>query len=169
MIDCFIFLGFLNIAAEVLLAFSIAISLKTCVVSRYKLVNVEKEGFFPSVGILLVLCCSLASVLGRVMAILMYFGPSLGLFDLLNHWRREQMRYRPISEGGPYEEGANLTTHNVSLPWTDIERNITSHQTSYTIYTGMSIKWLYVMMLVGMVIHVAIVYLIKTFSSSHFR
>ena len=112
------------------------------------------------------------SILGRVASMLMYFGPSLGILDLMHHWRQEQTRYRPTSEGGPYEKGGNLTWYNVSLTWDKVERIETLQQlepTSYSIYTGLSIKWLYVMLIVVMVIHVFIVYLLKKYSSTHFR
>ena len=154
------------------MAFSIIASIKTCVMSRYKLINVDKEGFFPSVGKLLIIFTSLMSILGRVMSMIMYFGPSLGLFGLMNHWKREQTRVRPKSEGGPYEKGGNLTWHNITLLWDEVERNESLQQlkpTSYSIYTGLSIKWLYVMFVVGMVIHVIIVYLLKNYSSTHFK
>lgn len=101
---------------------------------------------------------------------MMFFGPSLGLFNLLNHWKREQVRFKPQTEGGPFVEGGNFTTHNVSIDWTELERNVSSlGQTSYTIYTGVSIKWLYVMFIAAMVVDTIVVYLVKNCTSSHFR
>ena len=78
--------GYFFITTEVILAFSIIASIKTCVMSRYQHINVEKEGFFPSVGKILIIFTSLTSILGRVSSMLLFFGPSLGLFDLMNHW-----------------------------------------------------------------------------------
>ena len=165
-----IFVGFLNISAELLLAFSIVISLKTCVLSRYNLVNVEKEGFTTTVGNILIIFSSLVSIPIRVLSLVMYFGPCLGLFNLLNHWKREQVRFKPQTEGGPFVEGGNFTTHNVSINWKELERNVSSlGQTSYTLYTGVSIKWLYVMFIAAMVVDTIVVYLVKNCTSSHFR
>ena len=112
------------------------------------------------------------SIVGRVTSMLMYFGPSLGLFDLMHHWKWEQTRFRAKSDGGPYKKGGNLTWFNVTLPWDKVERIETLQQlepTNYSIYTGLSIKWLYVMLMVVMVIHVLIIYLLKNYSSTHFR
>ena len=156
-----------------ILAFSILVSIKTCVLSRYKQVNFSKEGFLPAVGQILLILSSLASILARVGSILLYFTPSLGLLDLMHHWKQEKTRYRPKSAGGPYEEGGNLTWYNVSIPWDDIERNKTLQQlapdTNYSIYTGLAIKWLYAILIGGIFIHLILVYVLKHNTSSHFK
>ena len=156
-----------------MLAFSIIVSIKTCVLSRSKLVKFSKEGFLPIVGKILLILSSLASILARVGSLLLYFGPSLGLLDLMHHWKWEKTRYRPKSVGGPYEEGGNLTWYNVSLPWDDIERNKALQQlapdTNYSIYTGLAIKWLYAILIGGMFVHLTLVYVLKHYTSSHFR
>ena len=167
-----VFLGILFLTTEVLLAFSIIVSMKTCVLSRSKLVNFGKEGFLPTLGKIFLILTSMSSILARVSSLLLYFGPSLGLLDLMHHWKWEKTRYRPKSAGGPYSEGGNLTWYNVSLPWDDIERIKTLHQlepTSYSIYTGITVKWLYAILIGGIFIHISLVYALKNYSSRHFR
>ena len=156
-----------------ILAFSILVSIKTCVLSRYKQVNFSKEGFLPAVGQILLILSSLASILARVGSILLYFTPSLGLLDLMHHWKQEQTRYRANSEGGPYVEGGNLTWYKNTVGWDTIERTKTLQQlasdTNYSIYTGLTIKWLYAILIGGMFVHLILVYVLKHNTSSHFR
>ena len=156
-----------------MLALSILVSIKTCVLSRSKLVNFSKEGFLPTVGRILLILSSLASILARIGSLLFYFGPALGILDLMHHWKQEQTRYRAKSEGGPYEEGGNLTWYNQNVSWDQIERTKAFQQlapdTNYSIYTGLTIKWLYVILMGGMFIHLILVYVLKHNTSSHFK
>ena len=156
-----------------MLAFSIIVSIKTCVLSGSKLVKFSKEGFLPAVGKILLILSSLASVLARIGSLIFYFGPSLGLLDLMHHWKQEQTRYRANSEGGPYVEGGNLTWYKNTVGWDTIERNKALQQlapdTNYTIYTGLAIKWLYAILIGGMFVHLILVYVLKHYTSSHFR
>jgi hypothetical protein len=147
------------------LAFSILISLKTVLLSNLNLIKIEKEDFLPSTGKILLLLSTVLFTVGRVGSFLIYFGPALGQFDLLHHWKKEQLKYKTKEDGGPYEKGGNLTTHNVTIPWSDIER----HSPNYTIYTGLGLMWLYAIIIVTMVVHVAVVYKWKDYCSSHFR
>ena len=156
-----------------MLAFSIIVSIKTCVLSRSKLVKFSKEGFLPTVGKILLILSSLASILARIGSLLLYFGPSLGLLDLMHHWKQEQTRYRANSEGGPYVEGGNLTWYKNTVGWDTMERTKAFQQlspdTNYTIYTGLAIKWLYAILIGGMFVHLILVYVLKHNTSSHFR
>ena len=155
------------------LAFSIIVSIKTCVLSGSKLVKFSKEGFLPAVGKILLILSSLASVLARIGSLILYFGTAIGLLDLMHHWKQEQTRYRANSEGGPYEEGGNLTWYENTVGWDTIERTKALQQlppdTNYSIYTGLTIKWLYVILIGGMVVHLILVYVLKHYTSSHFR
>merc|ERR1719273_787053 len=71
--------GILFLTTEMVLAFSIIVSIKTCVLSGSKLVSFGKEGFLPTVGKILLILSSLASILARIGSLILFFGPSFGL------------------------------------------------------------------------------------------
>ena len=146
------------------LAFSILMSLKTVLLSNINLVKDEKEKFLPFKGKVLIFLSTTFFTIGRVGSILLYFAPSLGQMDLLHHWKNEQTPYKPASVG-PWTKGSNLTIHNFTIPWSHVERQ----SPPYTHYTGLGLLELYIIMIITMGIHVAVVYAWKSYCSSPFR
>ena len=56
----------------------------------------SKRRRFPITSKIAVAAYSFFSITTRVMAILLYFSPSLGLFNLLQHWKGEHVRWHPF-------------------------------------------------------------------------
>jgi len=50
-------------------------------------IPIQKGHFMPMIGKLLIALFSFTSLFGRVSAVIVYFSPSLGLMNLLMHWR----------------------------------------------------------------------------------
>ena len=74
------------------LGFSIAWSMKTCVGLHLKSVVVHK-GFFPMKPKIAVWTWGLFGTLRRILSVVTFFTPFFGLFDILNHWKAEQIPF----------------------------------------------------------------------------
>ena len=74
------------------LALSIALSMRSCVNLHQKTVQVHK-GFFPLASEITVWFWGLFGTLRRILAMVTYFIPFLGLFDVLHHWKAEQIPF----------------------------------------------------------------------------
>ena len=55
----------------------------------------SKRRHFPIMSKIVVAAYSFFSITTRVMAIVIFFSPSLGLFNLLQHWKGEQVQWHP--------------------------------------------------------------------------
>ena len=55
----------------------------------------SKRRHFPAMSKIVVALYSFFSITTRVMAIVIFFSPSLGLFNLLQHWKGEQVQWHP--------------------------------------------------------------------------
>ena len=55
-----------------------------------------KRRRFPITSKIVVAAYSFFSITTRVMTILLFFSPSLGLFNLLQHWKGEQVQWHPF-------------------------------------------------------------------------
>ena len=74
------------------LALSIALSMRSCVNLHQKTVQVHK-GFFPLASEISVWIWGLFGALRRILAMVSFFIPFLGLFDVLQHWKAEQLPF----------------------------------------------------------------------------
>ena len=158
-----------ELPAELILTVSIILSLKTVFMSNLNFISVQKENFVPTTGKIPVVLSSVFSTVGRVGAILLYCGPAMGNFGLLHHWKQEQIPYKSANHSGPYVLGGNLTAvidnTTKQIPWSSIERN----SPPYTDYTGLGLRDLYIIFLIAMVVHIALVFIWKTIASTKFR
>ena len=75
------------------LAFSVGLSLKTCVTLHVKAIAIEKIFFTISTRIC-VLAWGLFSTFRRILSIVAFFTPSMGLFNILYHHHAEQLPFR---------------------------------------------------------------------------
>ena len=74
------------------LALSIALSMRSCVNLHQKTIQVHK-GFFPLASEIAVWLWGLFGALRRILSMVTFFVPYLGLFNILNHWRAEQIPF----------------------------------------------------------------------------
>ena len=81
-----------GIDPEIILTTSVILSMKTCVNLHLKAIKVHK-GFFPITSKLIVWTWGLFGTLRRVLSMVIYFVPFLGLSNVLYHWRAEQIPF----------------------------------------------------------------------------
>ena len=74
------------------LALSIALSMRSCVNLHQKTIQVHK-GFFPLASEITVWIWGLFGALRRILSLVTFFITFLGLFNILNHWRAEQIPF----------------------------------------------------------------------------
>ena len=112
--------------ATTLLILSTSWSFKTCILLQRKAIKTEK-GLLPFTSTLLIVFWSTMAAGRRIMAIIVLFLPSLGLFNILNHWKAEQI---PFAIRLEVVEDFNITSGDIiqlngmtrSVPWTAIDR-----------------------------------------------
>ena len=107
--------------AILLLSLSIVLSFKTCIMSHLKILTSQRE-WFPSTAKLLALFFSLFCCLIRVLAIICYFAPALGLFNLLHHLQAEQTPWDQNIEGYFVNNGSIQFGNSEEIPWKEIDR-----------------------------------------------
>ena len=139
------------------LIFSIIWSIKTLFTLHLKSVKIEKV-FFPLICQISLLVWTVFSVSKRILVLVMYFTPSLGLFNLLHHWQAESLPFSVSQKSrwreGGLQQGQHLQLHNNrSVLWSEIDRWDYSASPSpppYTLYTGLSLRtyfWLFLAIL----------------------
>ena len=77
---------------ETVLTISVILSMKTCVNLHLKAIKVHK-GVFRMTTKLVVWTWGLFGTLRRVLSMVIYFVPFLGLNNVLYHWRAEQIPF----------------------------------------------------------------------------
>ena len=131
-----------EIPGETLLGLSITFSVRTCIALHVKSVKISK-GFLLIKPYLTVLLWSIVSVMKRMMVMVVFFIPPLGLGDLLYHWKSEQKPFAVSIQGKlNATRGDMLYMYNVTpIPWSYIDRSDYTDPTDpipppYTLYTG---------------------------------
>ena len=106
-----------------------------------------------------------------------FFVPTLGLFNILNHWLAEQ-KYFSIRKQfyltSKYDQ-VHLFNMTEPLLWKELDRwnyygDIDDPTPpSYSLYTGLTLKWTFVMFFVVMFFHMVAMLIVKTFTSEEFK
>ena len=124
----------------------------------------------------------------RILTIVLFFTPSLGLFDLLRHWQAEQTKWHPDLIQHFVDTDGNIQFGNSSpIPWDLIDRwtkNISEAPAAlqieseynyvsvanknyylepphYSLYTGLTLKETFYMFMGSSLIHIIIIFIIK--------
>ena len=84
-------MGF-NYDPLIILALSIGLSLKSCFTLHLKTIKIEKH-FVPFTSKILILLWGMIGSGRRILAIVSFFLPSLGLFNILYHFKAEQIPF----------------------------------------------------------------------------
>ena len=153
-----------------LLIFWTCWSFKTCVLLQRSAIKTEKV-FFPFTSQLVILFWSTVAASRRILAIVVFFLPSLGLFSILNHWKAEQIPFSIRLLGSNYKAMTpsdiivlnNMTRH---VNWTSIDRwNYNSSNQPqpppYSLYTGLSLGNTFVAFLILMVLQLIAITVVK--------
>ena len=124
---------------KIIFVCSIIFGLKSCILNQVKGITVEKGFSKMTTEIVLYLWACFAS-LRRVLSMVVFFIPAMGLLNLLNHWRAEQVPF------GPANTDKDLELFNMTerYRWSEIHRWNTDNSDNptpppYTIYTGLSL------------------------------
>ena len=78
---------------KIFIIISIILSLKTSILLHLKILGMEK-GFFGFKAKTATFLWGLVASVRRILGIVIFFSPSLGLLDLLWHWHAEQFPYQ---------------------------------------------------------------------------
>ena len=103
-----------------LLTMSILFSFKTCISSHIKILMAKRE-YFPWKPKLLAAFYSFFGCTTRVVAIVAFFAPALGLFNLLRHIQAEQTAYDANIEGYFAKEGM-IQFGDLNVTWNELDR-----------------------------------------------
>ena len=144
------FLG-VNVNPDLILAISVSLSLKTCIFMHIKAVSMEK-GIFRMKAKIAVFAWAVFAIVRRIISVLAFFSPSLGLFSLLHHWQAEntpfKVRLDMISENPANFQTSNIHLYNMSeeVAWSLLDRWNYKDQNDpvppdYSIYTGTTLKY----------------------------
>ena len=153
-----------------LLVFLTCWSFKTCVLLHKSAIKTEKV-FFPFTSQLVITFLHTVAAGRRIMAIVVFFLPSLGLFSILNHWKAEQLQFRIrilYSELRSMTPNDIIALNNMSrnVTWTSIDRwDYTNHDKPqpppYSLYTGLSLGHTFKVFLILMVLHLIAITVVK--------
>ena len=169
--------GFLGIQNPIaVLAISIAITMKSCITLHLKTVKTEKQ-FVPFTSTFFILLWGLFSSLRRIIAMVCFFIPSLGLFSILYHHKAEQIPFSPTSfwqkYGKTQMDKIVLYGLKETVTWGDLDRWNYSNSTKgtppdYTEYTGLSLKWTFGHFFLITAVQFVLILIVKIFTSKAF-
>ena len=157
-----------------LLSLSIFWSLKTAGTEIIKFISLEKK-HFPFFSKSIALLYGLFSASTKVLVNVVFFVPSLGLFNILNHWQAEQIPFavRSSSFQMSFREfnGGMVHLFNATpFPWNSIDRwTIDNKPPKYTLYTGLSLANYFTLFLVINAFHTALLFIVKIYTSPRFK
>ena len=156
---------------EVFLALSIALSVKTIYLVTLKSISTLKP-FLGFTSKLVLMLWIIFSVSARVMAIVLFFTPSFGLFSILGHWKLEQTPYsETLNERFEATNNTVFLYNTKPFTWTDLNRyNYTSNTPPhYNVYTYFSLKEYFLGFWILFFMHIFMNALAKTLCSEDFR
>ena len=168
------FLG-INMDPKAVLALSVSWSLRTCVFLHLKSVATEK-GFLQMTSKIAVFLWGLFAVMRRVLTLVAFFIPCLGLFSVLYHWQAELIPFR-VRLGNAAsvtaEDLIKLRGLNDTIFWSELDRWDYSHPDKpspppYSIYTGLSLGNTFIAFFVLTLIQFLSLGLVKIFTSEEF-
>ena len=134
----------------VFLALSIALSVKSMYFVTLKCISILKP-FLGFTTKLVLMLWIIFSVSPRLMAMVLYFTPALGLFSILGHWKLEQV---PYSDSLNFNNRYNYTARTAP---------------HYKVYTYFSLSEYFYGFLILLVLHICLNALAKTLCSEDFR
>ena len=108
-------------------------------------------------GILAIASFCILSVLARTFGLILYFAPSMGLFDLLGHYKMGNIQAKNVET---FSQMKNESCIDVSHLWQPI------HQSSDM--TILTLQTFYIIFIVSLVLHQMIIFVAKCFFTSNF-
>ena len=171
------FLGF-DFTPETVLGLSIAWSLKTCVFCHLKAISSEK-GLLGMKSKIVIFLWAVCSSCRRILGLVLFFVPSFGLFDILNHWIAEKVPFRVRLNhskrfGINSEDRIMLRGLNQRILWTELDNwDYTDAESptppDYMIYTGLTLGETFVVLMILSFVQLIVLGFVKSFTSEKFR
>jgi hypothetical protein len=151
-----------------LILFSAALSLFSLTHGHVKHITAEKNNFLPITGKLLQMVFAILSILAKILSILLFFGPSLGLANLLMHWKMGQMTVAvayPDKFKTFYEDLVFDVQNGEEIYFKDVW----IQTPKYTSYTLWELETYYIIFLGLIPLHLALVFALKHLLAFGFR
>ena len=163
-----------------LIILSVIWSLKTLILMHVKSLSLEKVYFSFKVKVV-AFFWGLVSCVKRVLVIVSFFVPSLGLLDLLWHWHAEQYPFQvrlnlaKRSNMTPSQD-AKIELYNMTeeVAWSDLDRWSYENPQDpeaphYTLYTGLTLQQTFTSFLVLLYFHLIAIMAVKIFTSASIK
>ena len=158
------------------LTLSVSWSLRTCMALHLKSITAEK-GFIKITSKIAVFLWAMFATLRRVLAIVAYFIPSLGLFGILHHWRAEKIPFRirlAYARSISPSDEIRLYGLNETHLWSQLDRwNFTNpdkpNAPPYSTYTGLSLQQSFFVFMLMTGIQFLVLGIVKILTSEEFR
>ena len=176
---------------KIILGLSIAWSLRTSISLHVKTIKKQKIifGFTES---FVVGFWAMMATLRRVLAIVIFFVPSLGLHNILFHWKSEQYFFEIKKKYNLIHPNDEVHLFNISetFLWSESKRWFWTNgfgtgsglerwnyyedpdepmEPSYSLYTGLTLKWTFVACIVFASFHFISIFYVKYATSIEFR
>ena len=162
-----------------LIILSVIWSLKTLIMMHVKSLRLEK-GYFGLKATVVSFLWGLVSSIKRIIGMVAFFVPSLGLLDILWHWHAEQYPFKvrldlvARSNMTP-SQNAKIELYNMTeyVRWSELDRwsyeNPQDPQApEYTLYTGLTAKWTLATFFLLLTFHLVAVFIVKMYTSVEF-
>ncbi len=153
------------------IAGSAILSIFSIVLGQLKWIVTQKEDFMPFKGKLLISAYTLVSVLARTSACILFFAPSLGLGNLLMHWKMGALEATATS--GIYDNRGlevlslvyDVQPNQTRIFFSQVWRRIENYEslTFWSLGTYMQI------FIVCIVLHFLLIFALKCFFYKSFR
>ena len=154
----------IGIDADTLIIFSIFWSIKTVINLHLKAASIEKTHLKTSskIGLVLIsLFCSCA----RLLSIVCFFTPFIGLFNLLNHYKAEQI---PFAQSIRDDFNGNITWGEIDR-WTFENGTDPGTPPGYNLYTFFTLQQSVGIFFALSLVHFLAVYMVKVLKAEKFR
>jgi hypothetical protein len=142
-----------------LILLSAALSLFSLTHGHVKHIAAEKNNFLPMPGKLLQMTFAILSILARIQSILLFFAPSLGLANLLMHWKFGKLSV---------DENKDLVfdaQNGIEIYFKDVW----IETPKYTTFTLWELETYYIIFLGMIPLHLALVFALKQLLAFGFR
>ena len=151
-------------------------SLLSCVRMHTTLISLEK-GFCKFSSQFFIFLWGTFAILRRVLSLVAFFIPSLGLFSLLHHWEWDQVPFRlrlALSHSISRNDQIKILGLNETLFWSDLDRWDYSDPNNptaplYSTYTLLSLKHTFFAGAGLLVVHILAILIVKLLTSPEFR
>merc|ERR1719438_332394 len=156
--------------SDALLALSIVLSIKSIYFVSLKVITILKT-FLPITTKFFLMLWIMVSSSARVMSLVFFFIPSLGLFSILGHWKMEQTPYSEKIKARFEKNNMVYLYNSEPVAWTDLSRhsNTSDSGPDYTVYTYFSLQQYFCGFWILWVLHVIVNALAKSLCSEDFR